>query len=1150
MGYGRGGRGGRGKGGGGWGGGGGGWGGGGGGGNKPFWRQFVDPSEDPAVIAWCRQRVQGFLSSGKQQEEVEWLTNEYRNTIRAVAPEMGAAWMKIAKGTYALMRSSESGANVGDLKRRLVEQVKRICMEKGGRCKATAVMRSLPQDFQATVLVELRLKNLKAIVDVCPEECAEMGLRTNAQRNMLIVGEADGYDDAYFVRFDAARVGEARRALEAALRRLPPAAKGRRDQGGVDFLSRGHVSMGPEELEEEKALPGYRRLLPARARLPAFKMAAQICEAVRRDQVTLILGATGCGKTTQIPQHILEDCASRGEPCRVLATQPRRISAYSVADRVAQERGGALGGKVAYKIRFEDNISEETQLIFCTVGILLKVMQSNPNLAGATHIVVDEVHERDLHTDFLLTLLRRVLKRRADLKVILMSATVDPTAFQSYFQGARTLQIPGKTNYPIQELFLEDVLQALPDRNTWRSSAGGRSKVSAFSQGPLPGLPSTPEEIAAALPNLPWKLAGDVALAHAAPPEDIDYDMVQAVVETVHRSGEDGGILIFMPGWAEIMETVKRLEASSAGYQLQVIPLHSRMPTAEQQAIFQPPPAGRRKVIVSTILAETSITVEDIVFVIDTGRSRSTFFNEDSKVSALRTVWYAKANGFQRRGRSGRCRPGKWFRLYTSLQWEAMDEYELPEMLRSPLEELCLEVAQLRLGPPAVFLEEAISPPQKDVVDHAVDLLYNLGAVEDSAGATLTPLGEKLSRLQVHPMLGKMLLLAGLFRCFQPVMTICAALGYKSPFLCPMGKEKEANAAKRLLADGSRSDLVALANAYTGWCSGKARFANQHFLSHQTMDYIHRLRQDLSGVARDLLSSLPDDHTDHAYMADVCRAVLVAGLFPKLAWIRRYGKGHTLQGLKVVVHPGSVNAKESDSVVAFYDIQETSERWLYDTTVVSMAPCLLFAPRLEELHRGKRVVFRVGGWEVAVDQEVADDLLALRASLQDFIIRSVGHRPTEVHMAATDALSRLFSERAGGALEGGDDDEEDGEASNGNSLEATPQGAGSGFSVGDLAECYWPEDDAWLPATVERVLATGDFIVSWSEDGSESEVPADYLRRPPGSSPQQRRWQRAAQPEPPPRKGGQGKRSAQSTAAAPQGGRGWGGGGHGKWARR
>jgi len=853
-------------------------------------------------------------------------------------------------------------------------------------------------------------------------------------------------------------------------------------------------------------------MMPARARLPAYRMSEEICAAVQASQVTLILGATGCGKTTQIPQFILEDSAARGETCRVVASQPRRISAHSVAERVAKERGGKLGGTVAYKIRFEDQVTENSQIVFCTVGILLKIMQSNPTLQGATHIIVDEVHERDLHTDFMLILLRRVLGQRADMKLILMSATVDPSAFQAYFPDAQMVTIPGKTNYPIEEMFLEDILQVLPGRERWRRErTAKKSKVSPFSQGPLPGLPSDAGGVAAALPACPPDVARDVAFVHGYSPEDIDFEMVQLLVEMIHAGGEEGGILIFMPGWFEISETLKKLQGSAVGHDLEVHPLHSRMPTAEQQAIFLPPSRGKRKVIVATILAETSITVEDIVFVIDTGRTRSTFFNDTSMVSALRTVWYSKANGFQRRGRSGRCRPGVWYRLFSSLQWEAFDDYSEPEMLRSPLEELCLEVASLGLGQTLDFLAEAISPPSEKVVQHAVRLLYNLGAVADADGARLTPLGEKLSRLQVHPMLGKMLLIASLFRCFKPIMTICASLGYKSPFLCPMGKEREANAAKAELANNSQSDLMALANAYDGWCAGGAGFANRYFLSHQTLNYIHHLRKDLSGSAKDILSNVPNDHSDPEYLGDVCRAVLVAGLFPNLAWVKRMGKGWTLDGLKVTVHPGSVNSKVCDNVVAFYDIQETTDRWMYDTTVVSMAPCLLFAPRLEELHRGKRVVFRINGWEVAVDPNAADILLALRALLADFIDRSVGHKPTSVHTTVTDALSGLFSEHVASVDV---DAEDEGEAGSGAQrtghvdcveVDAEDEGeAGNGeawqedhpIAAGDAVNGYWPEDDTWLPAKVIRVNPNGSVKISWDCDSSVSNMPMDYVQRP------------------------------------------------------
>ena len=378
-------------------------------------------------------------------------------------------------------------------------------------------------------------------------------------------------------------------------------------------------------------------------------------------------------------------------------------------------------------------------------------------------------------------------------------------------------------------------------------------------------------------------------------------------------------------------------------------------------------------------------------------------------------------------------RTGAWYRLFSSFQWAAMDDYALPEMMRAPLEELCLEVATLRLGPPADFLAQTISPPKPEAVHRAVALLYRIGAVEDERGGTLTLLGEKLSHLSLHPILGKMLLLGGLFGCVQPVLSVCAALGYKSPFLCPLGKEAEANAAKLHLAGSTESDHAALVAALDGWERERTRFAHRFFLSPQTLEHITRLRNDLRDSARELLVQLPADHrlADHRtphHLADVMSATLVAGLLPKLAWLRRWGKGETCEGLKVVAHPGSVNSRARDALVCFYEIQETSERYLYDTTRVQMAPCLLFSHQLPIVRRtSTHTTFRLADWPVAVNSAAANELLALRTSLSTFIQRSVGEPLTAAQLTATDVLSRIFSENTPiiAAQNAGDEDEDE-----------------------------------------------------------------------------------------------------------------------------
>ena len=304
-------------------------------------------------------------------------------------------------------------------------------------------------------------------------------------------------------------------------------------------------------------------MLPQRSRLPTFQMGSAICDAVRGHSLTLVLGATGCGKTTQLPQLIYEDCASRGEPCVVVASQPRRISATSVAHRVASERGSAIGQLVGFKIRFEDAVSPHCRLLFCTVGVLLKTLQSNPTLSGATHVVIDEVHERDLHTDFLLLMARRLLSARPALKVVLMSATVDPSQFQAYFEAfsCTTVQIPGKTNFPIEELFLEDILPRLsPQPGAGRSGHGGHgggvgmrgtaaSASLAYGVGPLPGLPLEAAAVAAALPQA-RRLRVRGACGRPLNRGNLSISAcAERVVEHIHRQGGEGAVLCFVPGW-------------------------------------------------------------------------------------------------------------------------------------------------------------------------------------------------------------------------------------------------------------------------------------------------------------------------------------------------------------------------------------------------------------------------------------------------------------------------------------------------------------------------------------------------------------------------------------------------------------------------
>jgi len=978
------------------------------------------PNREEMIFA-CDAAVKSFLQSGASELRMRptlWdpfsgdYTFDVTTMMRGVASKFGCAWVKGENGDFWLVKHNSADWEAGDeCLAQLVDLIGTGCAEaRDGTLSSQALLRSLPLALRA--YAELRLGDRLHQSDELKSALHGKGVKTHKNGFSL-----KGVDSKTFTLtdLDGGLVRAARQALYEAnwgspSARAQPAPRSQR----TSFLGQAPSIVTAESLARETVSRVYRAMLEGRARLPAFQMRDRICDTVRANQVTIILGATGCGKTTQVPQFLLED--SVGSPCRVVATQPRRLSTFAVAERVAAERGVALGETVGYKVRFEDTVdlSGTSRIVFCTVGVVLKTLQSNAFLPGATHVIVDEVHERDLLTDFFLVLVRRLLKTRPEMKLVLMSATVDPTAFTDYFPQAALVEIPGKTNYPIKEYFLEDFWPKLPEQDRgrlMRSWAARRPSESALQ------VPTDAFDVRRELKG--DATAAAVAMFHAARDDAVDVDLVGRVVLHVHRSQKDAGaILVFLPGWTEIS---KVLQALSPHSDLDVHALHSRLPQQQQRAIFEKPPPGKRKVIVSTVLAETSITFDDVVHVVDSGKGRFKYINAQSLVSGLRTTWYSKANGLQRRGRAGRVQPGAWWRVYSHMQWRAMDDYATPEMLRSPLEELCLDVAALRLGHAQDFLSEAPSPPDPRTVDRAVSTLTALGALSEDR-CSLTLLGGKLSALKVHPVLGKLLLLGDLFGCQKQVLTLAALLGYKSPFVFPMDKQAEANEARLRLAEGSDSDhalLVKIFETYAGLNDREKRaYAQVNFLSRETLDYVTRLRDDLSDQARALtdgpasfvaapISGVP---------AEVpLTTVLLAALFPNVAHITKRGRGTTIGGLEVAVHPGSLNCRAEDSFVVYFDIQETTARFLYDTSSVTLAQLACFVPELRaprESSRKGRVVLESPKFKLLVDAKMVDDLLRLRAEVKRFVDGALGEPATADGRAATAALCRLFADAA------------------------------------------------------------------------------------------------------------------------------------------
>ena len=397
----------------------------------------------------------------------------------------------------------------------------------------------------------------------------------------------------------------------------------------------------------------FQQMLDQRSKLPAYKMRDQLLSAIRQNQVTVISGDTGCGKTTQVPQLVLDDLImnNRGAEANIIVTQPRRISAIGASERIAAERCEKIGQTVGYSIRLESKKSNKTRLLLCTTGVLLRRLQCDPDLASVSHVFVDEVHERDLNTDFLLIILKNLLQRRKSLKLILMSATLNADRFSAYFGDCPTVSIPGRAQ-PVKEYRLEDALQmtghVITQRSDCAKKGSQKAKDESLSKSELKRLyPKFDQNVIDSL------FAVDETITN--------YELLAELLQFICTNLEDGAILVFLSGMKEIttaIEALLKIPYFQDSSNVVIHPLHSSLSSAEQTAIFQRPPNGKRKIVISTNIAETSITIDDVVFVVDTGRVKENRYDDLNQMPTLTECWASKASAKQRRGRAGRVKPG------------------------------------------------------------------------------------------------------------------------------------------------------------------------------------------------------------------------------------------------------------------------------------------------------------------------------------------------------------------------------------------------------------------------------------------------------------------------------------------------------------
>lgn len=760
------------------------------------------------------------------------------------------------------------------------------------------------------------------------------------------------------------------------------------------------------------------KMLDFRRSLPAYKEKDRLLVAIARNQVIVISGETGCGKTTQLPQYILESEieSGRGSFCNIICTQPRRISAMAVSERVSTERGENLGEMVGYKVRLEGMKGKNTHLLFCTSGILLRRLLSDRNLNGVTHIFVDEIHERGMNEDFLLIVLKDLLPRRRDLRLILMSATLNAELFSNFFGGAPTIHIPGFT-HPVRALFLEDILEMTGYKLTSYNQVDdyGQDKLWKTQRQLLPRkrknqITTLVED---ALKNSTFDSYGTNARVSLAnwTPDCIGFNLIEAVLCHICRKERPGAVLVFMTGWDDISCLRDQLKAHPLlGDPNRVIMLtcHGSMATSEQKLIFEKPPPNIRKIVLATNMAEASITINDIVFVVDCGKAKETTYDALNNTPCLLPSWISKASARQRRGRAGRVQPGECYHLYPRCVYDAFADYQLPELLRTPLNSLCLQIKSLQIGTIGEFLSASLQPPEPLAVENAVGFLKMIGALDEREN--LTNLGRYLSMLPVDPKLGKMLIMGAVFRCLDPILTVVSGLSVRDPFLLPQDKKDLAGTAKSRFSAKDYSDHMALVRAYEGWKDADREGSSydycwRNFLSAQTLQAIHSLRRQFNFILKDagLLDADSSTSNSLSHNQSLVRAIICSGLFPGIASVVQRESStafKTMDDGQVLLYANSVNAKYNTIPypwLVFGEKVKVNTVFIRDSTAVSDSILLLFGGNLVKGEMDGHLKMLDGYIDFFMHSSLAECYWNLKEELHKLIQRKLQDPNIDIH---------------------------------------------------------------------------------------------------------------------------------------------------------
>ena len=643
-----------------------------------------------------------------------------------------------------------------------------------------------------------------------------------------------------------------------------------------------------EEIASEKSRAKrsvYEALKEERKKLPIYPFRDEFLQAVHDHQVLIIVGETGSGKTTQIPQYLHE--AGYTKHGRMIAcTQPRRVAAMSVAARVSQEMGVKLGHEVGYSIRFEDCTSKKTIVKYMTDGMLLREFLAQPELDSYSVVMVDEAHERTLSTDILFGLVKDVARARSDLKLLISSATLDAEKFSNYFDLAPIFKIPGR-RYPVETHF-------------------------------------------------------------SRAPEANYLDAANVTTLQIHATQPPGDILVFLTGQEEIETVEEILKHRMRGLgakiaELIICPIYANLPTELQARIFEPAPEGSRKVVLATNIAETSLTIDGIKYVIDPGFFKMKCYNPRTGMESLLVTPISKASAMQRAGRSGRTGPGKCFRLYTAYSFQNdLDDNTTPEIQRTSLANVVLTLNSLGIEYEKLLRFEFMDPPPADAIKNAMELLYNLGAL--NRHGKLTKVGRQMAEFPLDPMLSKMIVASDKYKCSDEIISIAAMLSVgNSIFYRPKDKQVHADNARMNFHTGDVGDHIALLKVYNSWkeANYSTQWCYENYVQVRSMKRARDIRDQLAG----LLDRVEIELTSNSNDLDAIKKSIISGFFPHSAKLQNNGTYRRFKNLQSVhIHPSSGLAEVIPRLVLYHEVVLTTKEYMRQVTEIKPEWLLEIAP--------------------------------------------------------------------------------------------------------------------------------------------------------------------------------------------------------------